>query len=472
MGFFTRLSNVFNPPAHIEPLPHDVVERDYKKHRRMVFSGIFFGYGASYLIRNNFSLAMPYLTEQGFTKTQLGTAFSAIAIAYGFSKFLMGNVSDRSNPRFFLAAGLIVSAIINFILGFSAWACSSIVVMFALLFINGWAQGMTYPPCVRVLAHWYSVKDRGLVMSFWNVSHNLGGGLMGAAAVAGMWIFGEWQSLFYFPAMITAVIIIFVLITVRDTPQSVGLPSIEDYHSKNYIKKHAIETAVKEVEEELTAKEIFLKHIFNNKAVWMLAIANIFVYFVRYGIQSWAPLYLHEIKSFDYKGQGLAYFLYEYAGIPSMLLAGYLSDKYFRNRRAPVIIVCMVLVIFAISVYWLNPPGHKWVDLVALSTIGFLIYVPVVFIGMQAVDVVYKKAVGTATGLTGFFGYMFGTVCANIALGAVVQHFGWDAGFITIISACVIAVLCLIPLWNVGGEDYKAPHHKKHEVLETPPQTQ
>jgi MFS transporter, OPA family, glycerol-3-phosphate transporter len=472
MGFFTRLSNAFSPPAHIEPLPHDVVEKDYKKHRRMVFSGIFFGYGASYLIRNNFSLAMPYLTEMGFTKTQLGTAFSAVAIAYGFSKFLMGNVSDRSNPRYFLAAGLIISAIISFVFGFSAWACSSIVVMFALLFVNGWAQGMTYPPCVRVLAHWYTVKDRGLVMSLWNVSHNLGGGLMGAAAVAGMMIFGQWQSLFYFPALITVAIIIFVIMTVRDTPQSVGLPSIEDYHSKNYIKKHAIAVATKEIEEELTAKEIFLKHIFNNKAVWMLAVANIFVYFVRYGIQNWAPLYLQQVKGFAYKGQGLAYFLYEYAGIPSMLLAGYLSDKYFRNRRAPVIIACMVLVIFAIAVYWLNPPGRKWVDLVALSTIGFLIYVPVVFIGMQAVDVVYKKAVGTATGLTGFFGYMFGTVCANIALGAVVQHFGWDAGFIMIIAACIIAVLCLIPLWGVGGEDYQIKGPKKHEILEIPPQTQ
>lgn len=135
-------------------------------------------------------MAIPYLIEQGFTKGELGLAFSALGVvAHGFSKFLMGNVSnDRSNPKYFLATGLIISIIVSFLFGFSAWACSSVVVMFALIFINGWAQGMTYPPCVRVLAHWYTIKERGLVMAFWNVSHNLGGGLVGIAAIAGMWI--------------------------------------------------------------------------------------------------------------------------------------------------------------------------------------------------------------------------------------------------------------------------------------------
>ena len=79
---------------------------------------------------------------------------------------------------------------------------------------------------------------------------------------------------------------------------------------------------------------------------------------------------------------------------------------------------------------------------------------------MQALDVVYKKAVGTATGLTGFFGYMGGTVCANALMGYIVQYFGWNAGFIMLLVACVLSVCCLIPIWNIGGEDHKVcrPH--------------
>ena len=397
MGFFTKMLHIFTPPPPIAQLPPAVIDKEYKIHRRKVFTGIFIGYGAAYLIRKNFSLAMPYLIQQGFSKSQLGLALTALAVAYGFSKFLMGNVSDRSNPKYFLSVGLIVSTLVAFTFGFADWAYSNIIAMFALMFINGWAQGMCYPPCGRVLAHWYSIKERGVVMASWNIAHNLGGGLIGILAILGMWLFGSWQSLFFFPAMIVTAFTIVVLMTVRDTPQSVGLPSIEDYHSKEYIKKHTAEIKEKDIEEELTAKEIFFKHIFNNKAIWILAIANIFVYFVRYGVLDWAPTYLSEVKGFDYKGQGWAYFLYEYAGIPSILLCGYISDKFFRNRRTPVIIICMALVTFAVALYWLNPPGHYIIDNIALIAVGFLIYGPVVLIGMQALDVVYKKAVGTAT---------------------------------------------------------------------------
>ncbi|EKE01493.1 MAG: hypothetical protein ACD_21C00119G0004 [uncultured bacterium] len=472
MRFFTRLFHIFNPPPPITQLPLEVIDSEYKRHRRVVFAGIFAGYGVSYLVRQNlFSLAMPHLVEQGFSKGELGLILTAFSIAYGFSKFLMGNVSDRSNPKYFLAAGLILSTIAAFIFGFAGWVYGSIAAMFALMFISGWGNGMCYPPCGRVLAHWFTVKERGLVMSAWNVAHNLGGGIVGPLAILGMAIFGDWHSIFYFPAMIVAVFIVMVLMTVRDTPQSVGLPSIEDYHSKDYIKKHAVEVATKEIEEELTAKEIFFKHIFNNRAIWFLSIANIFVYFVRFGVLSWAPTYLAEVKGFNFKGQGWAVFLFEYAGIPAMMLCGYLSDKFFRNRRTPIIIICMILNIFAILLYWLNPPGHYMIDNIALISIGFLIYGPVMLIGMQALDVVYKKAVGTATGLTGFFGYMGGTVCASALMGYMVQYFGWDTGFIMLIAACVLSIVFLIPIWNVGGEDHKV-HHHKHNLSDVSPQTQ
>lgn len=473
MLLFRRLFKVFTPPESIPQLPIERIDKEYKKHRRMIFSGIFIGYCVSYLVRSNlFSLAMPSLMEEyKFTKTELGMVLTAFSVAYGFSKFLMGNVSDRSNPRYFLGAGLIISTLVALVFGCASWACSSVLIMFLLMLISGWSNGMCYPPCGRVLAHWYSIKERGIVMSVWNISHNLGGAIVGPIAILGMWFFGAWQSIFYFPAIIVAIFTVLVLITVRDTPQSVGLPSIEDYHSKEYLKKHAAEIARKEAEEELTAKEIFFKHIFNNKAIWFLAIANVFVYFVRFGVLNWLPTYLKEVKHFNFKGQGLAVFFFELAGIPAILLCGYLSDKFFRNRRVPVMAVCMVLTIFAILLYWLNSTDNHLIDNIAIFAIGFLIYGPVVLIGMQALDVVYKKAVGTATGLTGFFGYMGGTVCASALMGYVVDHLGWDAGFLMLLAACVLAVIFLIPIWHVGGEHHVTCHHNA-QPMQVPSQTE
>lgn len=89
---------------------------------------------------------------------------SSTAIAYGFSKFIMGAVSDRSNPRIFMAAGLILSACVFVFMGFVPWATSSIPVMFCLLFLNGWFQGMGWPPCGRTMVHWWSQKERGTIV--------------------------------------------------------------------------------------------------------------------------------------------------------------------------------------------------------------------------------------------------------------------------------------------------------------------
>lgn len=100
-----------------------------------------FGYAAYYLVRKNFATAMPYLIEQGFSRGDLGFALSGISIAYGFSKFIMGSVSDRSNPRIFLPAGLILAALVMLVMGFVPWATSSIMIMFVLLFLCGWFEG-------------------------------------------------------------------------------------------------------------------------------------------------------------------------------------------------------------------------------------------------------------------------------------------------------------------------------------------
>ena len=110
--------SIFKPAPHRARLPEAEIDPLYRRLRWQIFLGIFFGYAAYYLVRKNFALAMPYLVEQGFSRGDLGFALSGISIAYGFSKFIMGSVSDRSNPRVFLPAGLILAAAVMLFMGF------------------------------------------------------------------------------------------------------------------------------------------------------------------------------------------------------------------------------------------------------------------------------------------------------------------------------------------------------------------
>ena len=96
------------PAEHKSRIPDKDTDKTYTQNRIKVFAGIFIGYAGYYLVRKNFSLAMPYLIEEGYTKGQLGIVLSAIAISYGLSKLLMGSISDRSNPKYFLPLGLLL----------------------------------------------------------------------------------------------------------------------------------------------------------------------------------------------------------------------------------------------------------------------------------------------------------------------------------------------------------------------------
>lgn len=401
----------------------------YKKYQFRNFIGIYIGYSCYYLLRNNISFAMPELIKLGYSKSQLGWALSAVPIAYGISKFIMGNLSDRSNPRYFITAGLAVAAIVCLVLG--VLPSVTIGAMYMLMLVNGWAQGMGAGPCYRTVAHWFPITKRGTVMGVWNTSHNVGGALLATISAMVIYRYG-WRSIFCVPAMIVFILVPIIIMLMKDSPQSVGLMPIEEYSNEYPENKSS------SVERELSGKEILFKYVLVNKYVWFLSIANAFVYFVRYGIESWAPTYLVEVRGVHMAKAGWSIAIYQLSGIVGMLLCGYASDKWFKGRRAPVSIICMITVLLGVLLYWFS--FSLFTAYVALFIIGMFIYGPVMLVGVQVLDIMPKKAVGTAIGLLGLFGYWLGTTASSIGFGYIVDFFGWRGGFMALVASCASAI--------------------------------
>lgn len=430
--------NFLKPAKPIDRLPEEKISSVYKKYRLQVFISIYLGYLLYYFVRSNFVFAKDYLFDLGFSKTQVGFVASALGFAYGISKFVMGNISDHSNARYFLAIGLILSGVINLLLPNT----SNIFFMFVLMLLNGWFQGMGWPPCGRIMTHWFSDRERGVKMAIWNTSHNLGGGLIAIVAICGISLFSTWKGIFYLPAIISILGGFIYILLARDTPQSVGLPPIEEF--KNDYPE--VQKNIKDSEKELSGKEILFKYVLNNKFLWCIAIANIFVYLVRYGVINWVPTYLKEARGFSVQESSLAFALFEYAAIPGTIIIGWLSDNLFHGRRAPLGVFCMLGVAISIVIYW-QSSNHIAINC-ALASIGALIYGPVMLIGVSALDLVPKKAAGTAAGFTGLFGYMGGQVLSELAIGSVVDKFSWNGGFFVLILCSVLSIIFLSFTWN------------------------
>jgi OPA family glycerol-3-phosphate transporter-like MFS transporter len=425
-------------PSHtLEALPAPQVDREYRRHRRSVFAGIFAGYAAYYLVRNNFALAIPDVLAEypQHSKAELGLALTGLSIAYGISKFLMGSVSDRSNPKYFLPLGLLLSCAVMFVSGIAKPIYASVALVVALQTLNGWVQGMGWPPCGKTMVHWFSTNERGVVVSVWNVGHNVGGALVATFAVWGVMIFNDWGAKFYFNALIAAAIAVVVFFLMRDTPQSCGLPPVEEYRN-DYPPAYSADS-----ERTFTYREIFVSHVLSNRYLWAIAIANAFVYFVRYGVVNWIPTYLQTAKGFSFNQSSLGWALYEAAAIPGTIACGWMSDRVFKGRRAPVTILFMSLTLAAVVVYWLNGEGPLWIDYAALIAIGFLIYGPIMIIGLHALDLVPKKAAGTAAGFTGFFGYVFGSAVAGTGVGWIADRWGWNGVFIAMVACCLLTIV-------------------------------
>src|SRR6516164_8470241 len=268
------------PAPFAAPLPAAEVDHTYRRLRRQVFIGIFAGYAAYYLVRNNLALAIPDILREypQYSKTALGSALTGLSIAYGVSKCLVGSVSDRSNIKYFLPLGLLLSSAIMAAFGLVPALSTSLALIAVVQVMNGWVQGMGWPPCGKTMVHWFSTRERGLTVSVWNTAHNIGGALVATFALAGVALFHDWQAKFYFNALIAALVAIAVYFLLEDTPQSRGLPPVEEY-------RNDFPPDYSEADERtLGFRAILFTAVLSNRYLWAIAVANAFCYFVRYGV--------------------------------------------------------------------------------------------------------------------------------------------------------------------------------------------
>ena len=442
------IKKIYAPAPHINRLAEDKIAKTYTRYRWSTMESTFIGYAMFYLVRNNLStVAKDVGTALAYDHNMIGNILALSAISYGLGKFLMGSLSDRADSRKFMATGLLLTGLVNF-----AFGSMEVYWIHLLLWsLNGFIQGMGWPPCGRSLGHWFSLRERGSVFAIWNVAHNIGGGLAGIMAAYAASQFG-WQAAFYFPGVIAVIGSGYLFWRLRDTPQSQGLPPVEEY------KNDFSETEKKLgliYERELSTRELFVENILKNKYLWLMACANFFVYIVRYSMLDWGPMYLREVKDATLAGGGIAILLIEFAGIPSTILIGWLSDR-AGGRRGMVSLLCMIPIFFAFLGIYLNPPGNLSLDMAMLVIIGFFIYPPVMLLGVTGIDLTSKKAVGTAAGFIGLFGYLGRSAQAK-GFGWMVDHYGslygvetgWNIVIFSILGATAIGIILLAFTWKI-----------------------
>ncbi|WP_249961037.1 MFS transporter [Histophilus somni] len=417
-------------------VPENEIREHYNRLRWRALFGIFIGYVAYYILRNNFLLSSPELiSEFGFTKKDIGFISGTMLVVYGISKGVMSMLADKANPKYFMIFGVVMSGIVNLLMGFTA----SFWIFLFLCVMNGIFQGMGAGPAYVILANWFPRKSRGITTAIFNISHNVGGGLV--APIAGLsiaWLGQEyWQAAhFIIPMIISTIIAIIFFVFGTGRTYNEGLPPT----SKILGTEQEELIVTRNENTHLTTWEIFRDYIVKDINVWFVSFIDVFTYMIRFGVLTWLPIYLLQTKGFTKGEMATAFAVFEWAAIPSTLLAGWLTDTYFKGRRMPLAIITLIGVGLAMFAYW---GGQDLLTVtIGAGIIGCLIYVPMFLSSLQTIELVPSFATGSATGLRGLLSYILGSFSGTALFGILAEKFGWDAGFYLLLFAVVGCIFC------------------------------
>ena len=421
--------------------------RDEKAFRRAQWKFILcsmIAYSFFYLTRKNLSMAQPGMLEEGVISTYaLGTIMTVHGVVYGCSRFVNGFWADRLNGRVFMTVGLALSAAMNFVFGCSSWT----LLFAAFWIVNGFTQGMGFPPCAKMLTHWIHPNELATKMSIWNTSHSFGAVMaLGLCSLLLGLGFG-WRWCFWVPAVLAGIAAVFTFFCVHDSPTEAGVEELDFSSETQTLENSKTQTITNADRRRL---------VFGNRVIWLVATANFFVYIVRFGFLDWGPTFLKQFKGISVAKGGLMIIAFELAAVVGTIFAGWITDRVFKGRGQRTCVFCMLFAALFSFGFWYLPNGAPiWQATLLLMGAGFCIYGPQALIGIVAANQATKEAAAMANGFTGIMGYASTTV-SGIGIALIKEHFGWGVTLGAIAGFALVGMVLFLFAWSSSANGYKS----------------
>lgn len=399
-----------------EKVPQEKVGTVYKSLRNRTFWGVTIAYSLYYVCRMSINVVKQPLIDEGILSAgQLGLIGSALLFVYAIGKFMNGFIADYCNIRRFMATGLFISALMNLMMGalglFSGMIPMIVIfVSFAVLWgINGWMQSMGSGPGVISLSRWFSRSKRGTYYSIFSSSPYIGEFISyNILAVVVAWL--GWQAGFIVAALAGLAGALLILLFVSDTPESKGLPSIQEISREELTK-----------EDKMATKDL-QKMVLKHPGIWVIALSSAFIYITKYAVAGWGVLFLQKARGFELAEASQVIAFSAVFGILGTVLAGWLSDRLFKGDRVKPAVLSGIISTSSLILFLFVGGGFIlnifYVSLFSLS-VGVLYCIVA---GLMAVDIVPRKATGAALGVVGISSYVAAGL-QDITSGYLIQGF-------------------------------------------------
>ena len=404
-----------------------------------IFAVTWITYAGFYFCRKNLSIVLPALHgAPGLDSLELANIVFGYSLLYALGQFGCGFLSDSFGPRRVVGAGLVLIVASNLLMGVHSaplW-----LLVFAI--VNGIGQSTGWSGLVKIMASWFSARQRGVVMGWWGTNYVLGGFLATAFAtwaVSQHFLFPSlgWRRGFLFPALLLAAITAAFFLCVRDAPE-------DEPANREMVARPAHR-------DRSTWRDLVM--LLRSRSIWIIGTSYFFLEMCRYALMFWLPYYMVNQLRYSLAVSGYLSSLYELVGVAGALLAGYISDHLMQSRRAPI--SAIMLCGFSVVILAQMAAGRSVVaTAVAVSLAGMLSYGPDTLLsGAGAQDIGQAKSAATASGLIDGIGHL-GSLISPYLVVYVSGRYGWDRLFVVFAAAGLVAAAVLIPLWNVRPSDH------------------
>jgi OPA family glycerol-3-phosphate transporter-like MFS transporter len=387
------------------------------------------GYAGYYLCRSNLSVTLLAIAaelhshglaesvDQG--KEQLGWAVSLGTIGYALGKFAAGSLTDLLGGRRNYLIGMAGAVICTILFSLGG----SILVLALIWFANRLIQSLGWPGMIKITSRWFPHSRYGSVMGVISLSFLFGDAVarefMGFLIKAGL----GWRGIFLVAAGVLGVLWLFNFALIRESPHELGLPEPHTNPTNLF-------GALGDVPHPETAGPLWAT-LGRSPAFWIVCMMSLGVTMLRETFNNWMPTYLVEgIGLSPAQAAGRSALFPLFGGI-SVLLAGYLGDRFGRGGRAIVILVGITLAALALAVLGLaDLRGRASEALVLVSVVAFLLIGPYSYLaGAISLDFGGKHAGATASGIIDGVGYLLGGVAAGAAIAKLSVVLGWQGVF-------------------------------------------
>ena len=453
----------------------------YERWRWQTFAITWLIYASFYLTRSSFSVAKVALSFDpavSLTRKNLGDIDSIFLTVYMLGQFLFGPLGDRFGPRRILLFGLALSAASA--IGFGMSSTLGAFLLFAVL--QGIAQGTGWSNTTKTMSSWFSVNERGRVIGWWCTHYTVGAAV--ALPFAG-WLMDRyshapftsfplppasfvgpvlpyvpmaawapalllstvapfWPAAFWGPAGVVAGVMLLSWMLLRNRPEDVGLPPIEEYHGD--VKPLAEEDEV--IVEKKEGSWQLIVAVLSTPRIWTLAVAYFSVKLVRYTFIFWGPKYVAESIHSDAFGSSIIAAAMPVGGLVGVIVTGYLSDKLFQARRAPAAILSLLVcaVVMSAGLFELQNP---WIMAAFFFLVGAFLFGPDSMISATAsMDFGTKRGAGTAVGFVNGIGSI-GGILGGWLPGQITTGTDWTPLFEVMLVGLILSSIVLFPLWRV-----------------------